>query len=272
MPEGPEVKVMANQIDSGFKGKVLQEIHIGSKSRYFKKPLSNLDEFRKLLPRKLSRVYSRGKKIIFIFEGDVFMVTSLGMEGHFLLSPRQHSGFCLDFDGEGEYLYFDDSRHFGSHEFFFSQPSLDVRLSDLGLDLLNEEVTFEMWHETLERARKRGGNKQITKYLLDQDRVCGIGNYLRAEILYAARIAPSRTLNSLSLEDSRLLWSESVRILHESYRCGGHTLATYVDAYGNPGTFEVKVYRGFADPEGRLIKSEVFSDGRTTWWCPEVQI
>ena len=44
-------------------------------------------------------------------------------------------------------------------------------------------------------------NKTIAEFLMDQSMCAGIGNYLKAEILYDAAISPHRIVKSLDSEE-----------------------------------------------------------------------
>ena len=48
---------------------------------------------------------------------------------------------------------------------------------------------------------KRYEEKKIGNLIVDQKVISGIGNYLRADILYQSTISPYRTIKSLNEED-----------------------------------------------------------------------
>jgi formamidopyrimidine-DNA glycosylase len=142
-------------------------------------------------------------------------------------------------------------------------------LKAVGPDLLSENVSFEIYNEVI--SQKRIKNKQICSFLLEQKYFSGIGNWVRAEVLYKCRIAPFRTLESLSEDNKKSLHSVSIQILNEAYSKKGLTISNYIDPEGEFGTYNVKIYMKEKDPEGNEIIRSVFSDKRTMHWVPEVQ-
>lgn len=280
MPEGPEAKRMAESLARYILGNSLISITIDEKSKYtnpIKYPNGIPGYSRLNLPLTVVDVYSRGKKLIIHLKkegssvddqlkNDGFLVFTLGMEGKFLKEPTSHSNLHLNF--ENRIAYFDDVRHFGSVEICIGFAELEVRLSDLGPDLLQDEISAELWRKIFRRCSQ---NFQICRALMDQDKVSGIGNYLKAEILYRARIRPDRTLRSLSddeLERLRIIGHQTIR---EAYAYHGNTIASYWDMDGNKGLFQCQVYGKAKDPEGNEVVKNTFTDGRTTHWVPALQ-
>lgn len=295
MPEGCEVKCVADTLQFLYANKTIVDLSFDSRSRYWMSDRSDIkpaqlkilqdfhrgiEELKKLLPLKVLLVRSRGKKIIFELEGDNYLVSSLGMEGRWIPSPQvakgEHSNLWMSFGSMNgrlmvieETAYYDDSRHFGALEFCFSRVELDNRLSDLGPDMLQDNVTTEMWMSLLRNPRLK--NKQICDFLLEQNRVAGIGNYLRAEILYRARIRPNRTLGELSDDEIESLRVHTIATMKESYALGGCTLKSYWDPLGRKGSFKCAVYSQKTDPSGNPVRTDTFKDQRTTHWVPAVQ-
>ena len=113
----------------------------------------------------------------------------------------------------------------------------------------------------------------LSKILMDQTVVSGIGNYLKSEILYASRLNPHRQIENLSHEELETLYQESRRIITESYQSQGMSKRNYIDYEGKKGSFEfkLKVYGKKKDPKGNDIIREKTKDGRSTYWVPKLQ-
>ena len=107
--------------------------------------------------------------------------------------------------------------------------------------------------------------------MLDQSKFSGIGNYLRAEILYQCRISPWRKLSELSEKEQELLYFTTLKIMKRSYESNGKTLKSYVTPEGHNGKFRCVVYGCSSDPDGNIIKTEKDSTGRMIHWVPAVQ-
>lgn len=276
MPEGPEVRIIADTLLIEITGLSLISIEYNSSSRYNKKKIEGLEELSNLLPLTIADIDTKGKKILFQLTSEdgyqAFLVSSLMMEGKWTWDKGKHSDLWLnlqDIDGNDYILYFDDSRHFGTFEIFLSLDDLKERLSDIGPDLLSDDIDITTWQNTL--ANKRLKNKKIGLFLMDQKYFSGIGNYLRAEILYDCKISPHRKLCELSAEDVDNLFESSTRIIRNSYQAQGLTIATFWDPHGRKGNFTVKVYNKTCDPDGCNVITEKLGD-RTVHWVPDVQV
>lgn len=264
MPELPEVYNTACELNQALQGKTLTNIVIVAPSK-----CKDFDNYSDELPAKLEYVTSKGKKLLFQFEN--FIIGSfLGMEGRWSYEKRKHLKLYLEF--EDVTLYYDDSRCFGNNTMIRTNEQLEDFLKAVGIDLLRErdQVTPELWRKEMRNARIK--NKQICDYLLEQHRFAGIGNYLRAEILYQCKISPFRKLCDLTEEEVELLRTQTLNIIDESTHSNGLTIATYKTPNGVHGTFERKVYNQSHDPLGNpVIKSKTKTDGRMIHWCPTVQ-
>ena len=108
---------------------------------------------------------------------------------------------------------------------------------------------------------------------MDQSCVSGVGNYLRAEILYASGVNPWKKVSELTSQEWDLLHKETLGLSVQSYRSQGATMYTYKNVDGSSGQtqFAFKVYGLETDPQGRKILREEDSNKRTIHWCPEAQ-
>ncbi|CAH6418619.1 Formamidopyrimidine-DNA glycosylase [uncultured virus] len=227
----------------------------------------------------------KGKKLVFHIEradkSMVYLICFLGMEGRFQYTEGDHTGFGLEI-GEvkqmkahtlcilQERVWFSDSRHFGFVKVVSTEAEIKAVFKDTGPDWLNDNITIEYF--TAKLRNKRIKDHTIAWYLLERQMdVSGVGNYLRAEILYACAMAPTRKLSELTDGDIQLLYEWTLYIINESYRCNGLTIATYRDPEGVLGTFQPKVYKQKVDPLGNPVVKQQFEDGRTTHWVPAVQ-
>lgn len=280
MPEGPEVKSIADELNHLIRDYPdLISLDYDQGSRYDRKPLLHREEFNALLPRKIICLRTKGKKLIFDL-GGIYLISSLGMEGRWTKNPGRHSNLWLSFGSVfksnrllvkvmEERLYFDDSRHFGEMIICLSDSELQSHLINVGPDLLAEEISREKWLEIF--RGKSLQNKEITAMLLEQKLVSGIGNYLRAEILYRSKINPGRLIGDLSDEELERLRIIAHQIIKYSYLSKGCTIRSFWNLSGQAGKFQCQVYNHKKDPQGNSVVQTKFKDGRTTWWVPSVQ-
>lgn len=288
MPEGPEIRTVCSALAPIVVGQTLHAIEWTDKSKKHKL----LSSYSLLpLPATIAGLTCRGKKIVFILQtsrGMVFLTSTLGMTGRWCWERGNHSHLWLRLGGSLATLWYDDPRHFGNIDLSFNPSETIIQIrKEIGPDLLayslqlrgllleeelveeEDQVTSERWAKVVTNPRTR--NQQVCRFLMDQRKFSGIGNYLKCEILYRSGIAPYRSLGSLTLAEITDLRTQALDTIYESFTAGGLTIATYWDPDGKRGTFQPKVYGRDTDEHGRQIERGVFDDGRTTYWCPEVQ-
>jgi len=266
MPEIVEVHTIAGALNKILSKRKLTAIKHDSKSKFSRHPIKNLDQL--TLPCKIKSVTARGKKIIFTLDSGQFLVSSLGMEGRWVPKPERHSNLWIEC---GEFLfYYDDSRHFGDFNVALNQSELDDVMKTVGYCLLTQrdQITSEWWAKQFSNKRIK---KPVCDYLLDQSRFSGIGNWVRAEVLYRARINPYRKIYELSSEEVETLRQSTFNVIDEAFSSYGLTLRTYKDPLGREGTFERSCYGRENDPLNNKVQQDKVGAGRTIHWVPAVQ-
>lgn len=241
MPELPEVENVKNGLMNLLPGKVIEEVQVFWPN-IIKDPSADLFS-RQLVGQKIESIRRRGKFLLF-FLSDYVLISHLRMEGKFRvetvgtpLARHTHVVFKLDREEELRYL---DVRKFGrmsltGRDHLFKHPSLASLGPEPTADVLEED-----WLGQFLRNRKRA----IKACLLDQTLVAGIGNIYADEILFDARIHPSRPAYSLEQEDISRLTESIITIMDKAVKSGGTTIRTYANAYGDAGTYQqnLKVY------------------------------
>lgn len=167
-------------------------------------------------------------------------------------------------------ILFVDQRHYGTLKFVSSEDEHQRKLRSLGPDMLADPC------DAVEFAQRmlRHPDWTIGRALMDQSLVCGVGNYVRAESLYEARISPFRGVVELTGHEYQILWRSVCDTLRASYESGGATLRNYRDLHGGKGgSFQdtLKVYRREMCPRGHAILQKKTEDGRTAHFCPMCQ-
>lgn len=273
MPECAEVKRYVDQLNAEYGGQDLLSAEVVG-GRFLTTDLMFAPTEFPLLNAKF---HAKGKFIYWEFnenynnefhfnEKNYFFIT-LGMTGSFG-KQNKHSGIKFTFSN-GE-VYYNDIRHFGTVLPNQSQEALDKKLKSLGWDPLAEpRIPSDL---IVKMSRKP--NKTIAEVLLDQKLFAGVGNYIRSEALYRAKLHPNRPIGTISKDNLIGLFSDIIDIVKEAYDCGGATLATYSDLYGNVGTFydQFKVYGKKKDPLGNPVVKLTAGDGRTVHFVPEIQL
>lgn len=262
MPEGAEVKIIGEGLSKFVGSRSLVSVTPLS-GRYTKKPIDGLDAAG--LPAKVLGVGVKGKLIFWMFENDSFALSTLGMTGTWSQRETRHARIRFDFD-QGEPVFFVDSRNFGTFKFIRGRSNFLQKLNSLGPDMLSENVSLSTFQERLLKYSER----TLPEVLMDQTVICGVGNYVKAEALWRARLSPHRTVSTLTESDMSNLCDSVKEVLRLAYRGRGASIRDYRDANGDEGeaTLEFAVYGLKKDPMGNSIVREETLDGRVTHWSP----
>ena len=265
MPEGPEVRTFVDDLNRIVADRKIESIKVLG-GRYAKKPLEGYDDIVGQLPLRVLEVNCKGKFIYWKLENEWSLWNSLAMTGRWGPEREKHS--CLEMIVSGTPVYFSDPRHFGSVQFVHSDAQLQKKLDSLGPDMLNNPPTD---HDFLRLVRN--DSRHLATALMDQSFISGVGNYIKSEALYRARLSPWRLTNSLNFGEARCLYYAIRNIMKHSYEAGGASIATYKTFSGKVGTYssQFAVYGKVTDPQGNLITRETTPDKRTSWWSPGMQ-
>ena len=125
---------------------------------------------------------------------------------------------------------------------------------------------------------QRWARKGVAGALLDQGFLAGVGNYLRSEILFAARIEPNARIGELTPAGRQALARAALNLTRQSYRTGGITndvaIAKRMQAAGAAfGRYRHWVFDRAGEPChrcGTLIRRDDVG-GRGLYWCMRCQ-
>lgn len=112
------------------------------------------------------------------------------------------------------------------------------------------------------RRRVGRGSAPVKARLLDQGAISGVGNLLADQVLWQARLAPSRRVSELSEAELDQLRRELRSAVRSAIRKGGAHTGVFVQARGAEG----------ACPRDGHALSRARIGGRTTYWCPVCQV
>jgi DNA-formamidopyrimidine glycosylase len=275
MPEVAEVFLMGFQTSEKYKNSFLNSITFHKKPGKKTKNCTydTLDELKKLLPKKIEKIYSRGKKVVIQLESNIYIVVSPLMTGGLTFTKGEHSHTEFNFTDEKKeesILYFDDKLHWGLVNTYLNKSSFDEKMKDIGPDWINEKITLDFFTQKIKNKRIK--TNQIVQFITNQKYISGIGNYLKAEILYDAKIKPDRILEELSDKDIETLYNSTIKIVNISLKSNGLTIKDYKTPSDEKGIFDTCVYNKTTDPLGNPVIIGNFKDGeRSTYWCPTVQ-
>ncbi|MCP3064239.1 DNA glycosylase [Myxococcus sp. K38C18041901] len=173
------------------------------------------DGARVLSGRVLQAVEAHGKHLFYRFEGEVRLHVHLGLFGnirHFRSDAPAPSPACrLRLSSPHATLHLSGPQ---ACELLTAKDEATLR-AKLGEDPLRPESSPERAREKLCRGRM-----PLALALLDQERLSGVGNILRAEALFLARLPPLLPAGVLSEADFARLWDVLQRLLLDASRDG----------------------------------------------------
>jgi len=169
-------------------------------------------------------------------------------------------------------LEFSDLRKFGKIVLADTDEIENLKeIKSLGVDALDRKFTLKRFREVLEKRQ----NSLIGIILMNQNLIAGIGNIYRSEILFDAKILPTRKAVSLKPAEIKSLYGSIKKILKKAVKMRGTSDSDYRDTSGAPGKFQkkLKVYR--RDGEkcqkcGSIIK-KVKLGQRSAYYCSGCQ-
>lgn len=174
MPEGPSIVFLKNKLQR-FKGKTVSEA-----SGYSEMDKSAIDH------SKIMDIETYGKNLFFVFK-DFFVSVHLGLFGSMLVNKRKkvNASFSLHFPHSEINFYVANTKLYkGKPTDFFNFRT----------DILKKEFDGEFVLSTLQ---ENYADKMIGDVLMEQDLCTGVGNIIRVESLYRAKIHPDSLVKDI---------------------------------------------------------------------------
>ncbi|MBN1646714.1 MAG: bifunctional DNA-formamidopyrimidine glycosylase/DNA-(apurinic or apyrimidinic site) lyase [Spirochaetales bacterium] len=264
MPELPEVENVMRSLAGYIVGKNAVEI-FHCAEHLLVMPYGYTAE-RCWLGREIHDLKRHGKYIRLFFSDNSVFVIHLRMTGKFFFASKpeteKHNHLILLLDS-GMYLHFNDVRKFA--RFVFVPPGGDsTAFLPYGPDALTVSDSF------LEESCRKWPAAKIKTFLLDQNKIAGIGNIYADEICHEAGFVPDKPLGTI---DPYRLGKAIRKLLARAVESGGTTLRDYRNAYGEMGQFQqtLKVYGRNTCGTCGLGLHKMRLAGRTTRFCPLCQ-
>ena len=266
MPEGPEVKRTGLFLAKSLSGKTIVDARVIS-GRYTKKPIEGHASLLSALPCKFVGVGVHGKFIYMLTDKGINCFSTLGMAGNWSLSETKHARFTFVLDDDTK-VYYNDQRNFGTLAFKYGPTQIKKKLAKLGPDMLSSEMSERVFVNRL--RTKQDWN--ITKALMNQSVVSGVGNYIKAESLWLSEISPTRLVNEVLDIELSLLYMAVKAVMIESYENKSTHRAhrAFSDIQGDYSC-RFLCYGRKVDAEGNNVSKTKTPDGRTTHWAPSKQ-
>jgi formamidopyrimidine-DNA glycosylase len=246
MPELPEAEVARQTLESVLGRRIAA---VDDRDSYVCRPHAPGEIADALVGHTLATAHRRGKFMWLETEDGPALGLHLGMAGRIVVDPDDSSRwdrFTLEFDDGGR-LVLRDKRRLG-------RAVLNPDFSHVGPDAA--EVGRDEFRQLI-----GAGRAPIKARLLDQHAISGIGNLLADQILWQARIAPTRLTSSLVADDLDRLRREVRAAVRSAIRLGGAHTGRFIAARERDGVCPRDGHR--------LNRTRI--GGRTTYWCPACQ-
>jgi formamidopyrimidine-DNA glycosylase len=269
MPELPEVETIRRQLAPALEGRRLVRVEVLDPRWSEPAPPAEVEDA--LRGRRIERLSRRGKYLVFELEGDAYLVMHLRMTGNLLLADEgSHVRVRFGLDS-GHQLLFADVRRFGTGVVLLGRDALDDYFrARLGVEPLSPDFTAETLREL---GRKR--RAPVKAFLLNQERIAGVGNIYADEALFRARIHPLRPVGTLRRPQVAALRDAVVEVLEAGIDSRGATIDDFRNADGAEGAFQDRFLAYGREGEpcvrcGRPIR-KLRAAGRGTYVCERCQ-
>jgi formamidopyrimidine-DNA glycosylase len=268
MPELPEVEVTRKGIAPHLVGRTITAVAIREPRLRWRIP----EPVRLLAGRVVRSVQRRGKYLL-LDCGDGHLILHLGMSGSLRLVapgtiPGKHDHFDLAVGNK--VLRLRDPRRFGAVLWTAEPPEAHPLIRHLGIEPLSAAFNAGKLH-----ALTRASRVHIKPFLMDGQRIVGVGNIYASESLFLAGIHPRTRAGRLSPERSERLVRAIKGTLRTAIKAGGSSLRDFVGSDGEQGYFQRRAWvydRAGQDCRrcGTAIRRFVQGQ-RATYYCPACQ-
>ncbi len=275
MPELPEVEIVVRCLDRLIKGRTVQTAEL--RRKLLAPNFSKRSFAAKLKSSLVNFVHRRGKHILFDLDTGRTLIAHLRMSGRFMIlsadeaDPKfTHAVFYLDGD---ERLVFQDQRHFGFMNIVDTGKLFETKeLACLAPEPFSDEFSVDYFRDLL-RASKRN----IKQLLLDQTKVCGVGNIYASEAMFIARVNPLRIAGDISGKKKIALHSAIREVMNETLLLGKNIRLDRQNIgggiYGSNVESEWRIYGREGEPCPFCSKpiARIVQGTRSTFLCSKCQ-
>jgi formamidopyrimidine-DNA glycosylase len=269
MPELPEVEHAARSLRAWLAGAPILRAEAdatrvlrGGSRRAFARALAG---------RTLDRVERRGKVLLLFFDGDVGVLSHLGMTGKWVRRaaadpvPR-FTRARLDL-ADGGAVHYCDPRMFGRLAVHRAAelPALP-EIRALGPDPLADGIDPAALHAALART-----SRAVKAALLDQRVIAGVGNIYATEALFHARVHPARAGRTLTRREVARLAEGLDRTFAAALARLGDEAVYLSDGTHVANPFVIYDRAGDPCPRCRRVLEKMLIGGRTSAFCARCQ-
>ena len=279
MPELPEVETVRRTLERALVGKEIVEAEI-TPDDIVLKGMSNEFVRDAILGRTVTAAGRKGKYFWLELDEKPWLFAHLGMAGWLrevgqpTIRLREHGDAPMEDENgrprflkmmltsqDGRKIAMTDGRRL-SRIWLCESPEKDGAISKLGPDCYTDLPSGEAIHAKLTKK-----SAPIKAILLDQAVFAGIGNWIADEVLYVARIRPSRLGSSLTSKEADKL-REAIKYVID------HAVSVGADKKQFPDNWLFHARWGGKKGDDLIQGEKIIREqigGRTTAWVPTRQ-
>lgn len=300
MPEIIEVRKYADEIRKYLKNKEIISIQIAN-GRYKKSNgFDGFKELKKTLPIKVKNVKTKGKLTYIELENGNYIVVTLGLSGGWCFQKNDKKiklssvyeyylkngnkkmvedyinnslkHLNVSFDTKDGKLWFYDVLSYGTIR-YVKNDDIEKILKKIGDDIMEETTTLSVFTEKIQKK----SDKYIGNVLMNQQLISGIGNYLRADVLYLSKISPFRKVKNLTTKEIEKIFKYCKMLTWSYYDIKMSKKLGYLtkkDTLPEDHNRLFFIYQQDTDIYGNnVIKEELFegSQKRFIYWVKKIQ-
>ena len=271
MPEGPEIHRAADKIARAIAHQPVEEVYFA-----FEHLQSSENLFR---GQTIISVEPRGKVLLTQFEDGLSIYSHNQLYGKWMVCKARHYPetkrqlrLAIHNSRKSALLYSASDIEVLSPE----EVEVHPFLSRLGPDVVNPQTSLETVTAQVTAAKFR--RRKLAGLLLNQHYLSGLGNYLRSEILFVARIHPAKRPMDCSESALEALAEAAIAIARQSYKTGGITNDPALAAQLKTEGVKRSQYRFWVfnrvDQPCHLCSTPILKEtlaGRRLYYCPTCQ-
>lgn len=278
MPELPEVETIKNHLLPILVNKKITQIEIVSQKQFIGDP-------KKIINQQITDIKRYGKIISVSLSNNLYLNIHLKLTGELLYAQDKNNSFFQEtipfaktnkmpakttriivYFNDNSVLFFNDLRKFG----WFKISKIAEKPK--GVDVLDKNFTLEHFRKIILSSKK-----PIKIFLMDQEKISGIGNIYANDSLFLAGIHPLKRTNYLEKKEIDKLYQSIKKIIEQAIKNKGSSGAD--EAYILPDGTKGKHQRHFLVyqrenepcPKCKTKIKRIKQGGRSSFFCPRCQ-
>jgi len=263
MPEGPEILCITTCLKDKF---------LGGKIKLSKDIINTLFEINENI--EIIDIFCKGKLLFIKLKNDnnfYYLHIHLGLTGWIIFKNPKNVKytFIISKNNKDYHIFIEDKTRLSKLEIHNEEEHNKIT-DKLGIDIFTKEFTLEKFKQVV-----KSKNMIFASFLLKQELFCGIGNYIKNEILYMNNLDINIKTKMLSDEQIEELYKdilfvgysnliEQLRNINLENKLQEHNKINMPSLLEVP--YEYKIYKRKTTLDGKIVKITKVG-GRDTYYA-----